>query len=138
MAIRARSRGTIAPQLEVSVHWAAHEPPVVARLDLAEARELVDRLSLADPDDAGVAEAMTGDHPARLLLGLQAFYRIVLERDGCVALGDAEGRLWTIPARSVNAVTVQLTAGVVRSTTAPDPVSLQRAFASPEDRAGTH
>lgn len=138
MATPARPNGTIAPRLEVSVHWDSGKPPVVARLDLAEARELVDRLSLLDPEDAGVAEAMKGDHPTRLLLGLQAFYRIVLERDGCVALGDAEGRLWTIPARSVKAVTVQLTAGAVRSATAPDPVSLPQAFSSAEDGTGIH
>lgn len=138
MATATRSHSTIAPQLEISVHWSRGETPVVARLELSQARELVARLSLLDPDDSGVAEAMRGESPARLLLGLQAFYRVVLERDGCVALGDAEGRLWTIPARSVNAVTVQLTAGAARSATAPDPVSLRRAFAPAGPRSEGH
>ncbi len=129
---------TIAPQLEVSVHWASSATPVVARLDLAQARELIGRLSLLDPDDAGVTAAMKGTHPSSLLLGLQAFFRIVLERDGSIALADVDDGLWTIPARSVDAVRVQLVAGVARTGSDPDPVTLQRAFAQADGRSGRH
>lgn len=137
MATGSRTQHTSAPQLEIRVHRAAGRTPVTARLDLGQARELIGRLSLLDPEDAGVAAAMQGHDPARLLLGLQAFYRIVLERGGCVAIADTEGGLWTIPARSVEAVHVRLVVDTARST-GPDPVSLQRAFSATEGGSRSH
>ena len=116
MATRADRPQTITPQLEVSVHWTSGEAPVVARLELAQARELIGRLSLMTPTDPAVTAAMKGTDASRLVLGLQAFHRIVLERDGCIALADVDGGVWTIPARSVNAIRVRL---------GDDPVSFQ-------------
>ncbi len=112
MATPTRARHTIAPQLEISVHRRASDVTVTARLELSQARELIGRLSLVDPQDAGVAAAMKGTDPSRLLLGLQSFYRLVLERDGCVALADVDGSLWTIPARAVDAIKVRLVSGI--------------------------
>ena len=129
MATPTRPR-TIAPQLEISVHRRSAEAPVTARLELSQARELIGRLSLMDPDDAGVSAAMHGSDPSRLRLGLQSFYRLVLERDGCVALADTDGCLWTIPARAVDAVKVRLVTGVAGSPRGPDPVRLPQAFAA--------
>ena len=138
MATRRGPHHTIAPLLEVSVHRAGDAPPVTARLELTQARELIGRLSLLDPDDAGVVAAMKGSTPSRLLLGLQSFYRLVLERDGCLALADTEGSLWTIPARAVEAVRVRLVTGVARPAGEPDPLALQRAFSAAEGRSGAH
>ena len=129
MSRTTRRQHTIAPLLEVTVHRAASEEPVVARLDLLQARELIGRLSLIDSGDSGVAAAMKGGGPSHLLLGVQSFYRLILERGGCVALADVDGCLWTIPARAVNAVAVRLTAGVDRRVVASDPVSLSSAYA---------
>ena len=55
---------TIAPQLEISVHRRSTETPVTGRLELAQARELIGRLSLIDPGDSGVAAAMKGGGPS--------------------------------------------------------------------------
>ena len=44
---------------------------MTARLDLDQAREPSDRLSLLDPGDASVAATMKGTDPAHLLLGLR-------------------------------------------------------------------
>jgi len=127
MATPRNLRHTIAPQLEVSVYRASSEEPVVARLELAQARELIGRLSLMAPDDPVVSAAMKGTDATRLLLGLQAFHRIVLERDGCIALADVEGALWTIPARSVEAIRVGLVTGVATAIATPAPVAFERA-----------
>ncbi len=113
------------------MHRRSADTPVTARLELSQARELIGRLSLLDPDDAGVAAAMQGTDPSRLLLGLQSFYRLVLERDGCVALAAVDGSLWTIPARAVDAVTVRLVTGVTAAAgthrTVPIPTALAAA-----------
>ena len=138
MATRTDRPQTIAPQLEVSVHWASSETPVVARLELAQARELIGRLSLMTPEDPAVIAAMQGTDASRLLLGLQAFHRIVLNRDGCIALADVDGGVWTIPARSVDAIRVRLVAGITQAGRAPDPVALQRAFASADGNVDPH
>jgi len=135
MATSTNGHHTIAPQLEVRVYWTSAEAPVTARLELAQARELIGRLALMAPDDTGLAAAMKGAEASRLLLGLQAFHRILLERDGCIALEDVEGGLWTIPARSVNAINVRLVTGVSRGRSELDPVALQRAFAPAEGQA---
>ena len=106
------------------MHRRSSDAPVTGRLDLAQARELIGRLSLMDPDDAGVAAAMKGTDPKRLLLGLQAFYRLLLERGGCVAIAAADGSLWTIPARAVDAITVRLVTGVSGAAHRQDPVPM--------------
>ncbi len=138
MATRTDSHHTIAPQLEVSVHRAAAEAPVTARLELAQARELIGRLSLMAPEDTALAAAMKGTEASRLLLGLQAFHRIVLERDGCIALADVEGGLWTIPARSVSAIRVRLVTGVTRRHSEPAPGALRRPFVRAQGQADSH
>lgn len=138
MATRPGADHTIAPLLEVSVHRAGDAAPVTARLELSQARELIGRLSLLDPDDAGMDAAMKGSTPSRLLLGLQSFYRLALERDGCLALADTEGSLWTIPARAVEAVRIRLVSGVARTAHEPDRLALQRAFLVGDGRSGTH
>ena len=125
-----RSAHTIAPQLEISVHRRSSDAPVIGRLELAQARELIGRLSLVDPEDSGVSAAMKGQDPSRLLLGLQSFYRLVLERDGCVALAAVDGSLWTIPARAVEAVTVRLVTSVAAGSPARSPVPLPAASAA--------
>jgi hypothetical protein len=127
-------RHTITPQLEISVHRRSSDAPVTGRLELAQARELIGRLSLVDPHDPGVAAAMQGADPSRLLLGLQSFYRLVLERDGCVALADDAGSLWTIPARAVEAVKVRLVTGVAAGTRAGPPMPLSHAFTAADGR----
>lgn len=129
MAAHAQGHQTIAPQLEVSVYRKACHDPVVSRLELTQAGELIDRLAVMVPDDPIVSAAMRGTDTSRLVLGLQAFHRIMLEREGSIALADVDGALWTIPASSVAAISVRLVTGVVRSTGAPDPVALNRAFA---------
>lgn len=125
-----RPAPTISPQLEISVHRRSSETPVQGRLELAQARELIGRLSLVDPEDAGVVAAMKGNDPSRLLLGLQSFYRLVLERDGCVALAATDGSLWTIPARAVEAINVRLVTGVAAGSAAQAPITMPRAFAA--------
>lgn len=127
-------RQTITPQLEISVHRRSSDTPVTGRLELAQARELIGRLSLVDPDDSGVAAAMQGSDPSRLLLGLQSFYRLLLERDGCVALADVDGSLWTIPARAVEAVKVRLVTGVASGAQAGAGVPLTPAFGAADGR----
>lgn len=129
MATHVQGHQTIAPQLEVSVYRRSCPDPVVSRLELAQADELIERLSRMVPDDPIVSAAMRGTDTSRLVLGLQAFHRIVLEREGSIALADVDGALWTIPASSVAAVCVRLVTGVVQSSGAPDPVALNRAFA---------
>jgi hypothetical protein len=128
-----RTAHTIAPQLEISLHRRASDAPVIGRLELAQARELIGRLSLVDPEDSGVSAAMKGPDPSRLLLGLQSFYRLVLERDGYVALAAVDGSLWTITARAVEAVTVRLVTGVVSGPRGRSPVPLPATSAAADD-----
>ena len=112
------------------MHRRASDEPVTGRLELSQARELIGRLSLVDPRDSTVAAAMKGTDPSRLLLGLQAFYRLVLERDGCVALAAADGSLWTIPARAVDAINVRLVTGVAGGAQSGRPLPMPRAVAA--------
>jgi len=95
-------------QFEISVHWSDKRPAVVARLDHEEARDLVERLAHVAPGEVDLAGAAPDPDSMVLLMGLQAFYRLTFERDGCLALADVDGGLWTIPARSVQSVRVRL------------------------------
>ena len=138
MATHVQGHQTIVPQLEVSVYRKACPDPVVSRLELTQARELLDQLAVKVPDDPIVSAAMRGPDSTRLVLGLQAFHRIVLEREGSIALADVDGALWTIPSSSVAAISVRLVTAVVRSRGAPDPVALNRAFAPRGGGADSH
>jgi hypothetical protein len=95
-------------QFEISVHWSDQRPAVVARLDREEARDLVERLAHVAPGEVDLTSAAPDPDSMLLLMGLQAFYRLTFERDGCLALADVDGGLWTIPARSVQSVRVRL------------------------------
>ena len=108
MATHGSPQAATAVQFEISVHWSDQRPAVVARLDHEEARDLVERLAHAAPREVDLAGAASGRDPVALLMGLQAFYRLTFERDGCLALADVDGGLWTIPARSVRSVRVRL------------------------------
>jgi hypothetical protein len=108
MATHGSPQAAMAMQFEISVHWSDRRPAVVARLDHEEARDLVQRLARVAPGEVDLAGAVSDLDPMVLLMGLQAFYRLTFERDGCLALADVDGGLWTIPARSVQSVRVRL------------------------------
>ncbi len=108
MATHGSPQAAMAMQFEISVHWSDRRPAVVARLDHEEARDLVQRLARVAPGEVDLAGAVSDPDPMVLLMGLQAFYRLTFERDGCLALADVDGGLWTIPARSVQSVRVRL------------------------------
>jgi hypothetical protein len=113
-------------QYEISVHWSDQRPAVVARLDQAQARELVERLAVLAPREVDLVGLGSGADPVALLMGLQAFYRLTVQRDGCLALADIDGGLWTIPARSVQSVRVRAIEGPVTSPPLPDVIRIDR------------
>ena len=95
-------------EFEIEVHWSDRSPAVIARIATPQARELISQLERLAPGEMARLPDRDQADPARLLFGLQAFYRLVLQRDGCIALAGTDGGLWTIPARVVQGVRVRL------------------------------
>ena len=130
MATQVSPPAATAVQFEISVHWSDRRPAVVARLDHEEARDLVERLARAAPGEVDLADAALDLDPMALLMGLQAFYRLTFQRDGCLALADVDGGLWTIPARSVQSVRVRLAAVAETADQEPDVIPIHRSGTS--------
>jgi hypothetical protein len=97
-----------AAQFEVSVHWSDQQPAVVARLDRAQARDLVERLAKSAPDEVDAAGLGKKASSVSLLMGIQAFYRLTFQSDSTLSLADIDGGLWAIPTRSVQSVRVRI------------------------------
>jgi hypothetical protein len=123
-------------EFEIVVHWSDREPPIVSRLGADAARDLVALLAAGIPDELPAGRAVPdADDPWSLLLGLQAFYRVVLSGDGAVAIAARDGGLWTVPARVVKGVSVRMvppTPGQrARSRPAGVPDAFRQAFTGP-------
>ena len=121
--------------LEITVQWADDAPPVVARLDRRHARQLIARLAFADPDALESAVADAASEPVRLLLGVQAYCRHLLDHGGRLALTDREGDLWLIPVRSARAIGVRLVSVSTAEDSSTAAVELRSAFCSPSSEA---
>lgn len=128
MVTTTETNAPAAPLLEISLHWPDDRLPVVALVDERGAKRLVARLAFADPDRLEAAIAGASSEPARLLLGVLAYCRHLLDRGGCLALVDVRGARLVLPARSVRAIDVRLVAPRSRARTSHDPVGLRSAF----------
>ncbi len=128
MITRTRRDVPAGSQLEVNIHWAAGQPPVVTRLDQRGARELIARLAFAAPDALEDAVAGVESEAAMLVLGLQAYCRHVREQDGDLAVADVEGALWTIPACRVRAIRLRLVPAAADACATAEAADLRRAF----------
>jgi hypothetical protein len=114
--------------LELRLHWADGQPPIVARIDQRQARALIARLAFAAPDELEAAVAGTPSESAQLLLGLGALWRHLLEQDGSLAVADVEGALWSIPARHVRAIRLRLVRAAAEARPTTGALDLRRAF----------
>ena len=128
-------------EFEITVHWSDREPPIVSHLGADAARDLVALLAASVPAELPAGRAAPGvDEPWALLLGLQAFYRVLLAGDGAVALAGADGGLWTVPARAVQGVRVRMvppgTLPGVGSRASAVPEAFRDAFSGRGDTAG--
>jgi hypothetical protein len=113
-------------QFEVSVHWSDQQPAVVARLDRAQARDLVKRLAQSAPGEVEPADLGPKASSVSLLMGIQAFYRLIFQSDSTLSLADVDGGLWAIPARSVRSVRVRLVSASPAGVE-PDVIPMRRA-----------
>ena len=89
MATQQHQAATPSPSYEITVHWSEREPAIVSRLDRGQAYELVERLARTAPDQLGEPGVDEAPEPTRLLMGLQAFYRLTVQAGSCD--GGAKG-----------------------------------------------